>query len=605
VTTIDPDRQRGPAGQAAALAELAERHFELAMTAAPFDATVVGVDGYDAEVPDLSEEAAARQRDALAELQRRLDAIDPEALGGQDRITHAMLRRAFEDRRAELAAGWPEFTVSATGASIQTAVIAVVPKVTLGTARQAADYLERCRRLEGCLLQAVERLRRGIADGRTPPERGVRAAIAQLDAYLAGPLDGDPLLAPSPPSGLDAGDWRRRLGEIVSASVRPAMGRYLTCLREEVLPRTRPDDHSGLVHLPGGEAIYREVVRAHTTTELDPEELHRLGLELLEGLADEYRALGSRVLGTDDLGEIFARLRGDPSLRFDQAAEILGSAKDALDRADAAVPGWFGRLPAAPCRIGEMSPFEAADAVLGYYQPPSADGRRPGMHWLNTSEPRSRARYEYEALAFHESVPGHHLQFALAQELEGLPRFRRFGYVTAFCEGWALYAERLADEMGLYSGDLARFGMLSFDSWRACRLVVDTGIHQFGWSRSRAIQQMLANSALTRSNVENEVDRYVATPGQALAYMVGRLELDRLRGRALARLGGRFDVRAFHDAVLGSGGVPLSVLGEEVDRWAATEGSGDGAEGSGEPRGGAPDGGGAGGRVGPCRPPTT
>jgi uncharacterized protein (DUF885 family) len=234
-----------------------------------------------------------------------------------------------------------------------------------------------------------------------------------------------------------------------------------------------------------------------------------------------------------------------------------------------ALPGWFGRVPSVPCRVDEMSPYEAKDAVLGYYQLPSVDGSRPGVHWLNTSAPGSRTRYEYEALAFHESVPGHHLQFALAQERQELPRFRRFGYVTAFSEGWALYTERLADEMGLYSGDLARFGMLSFDSWRACRLVVDTGLHQFGWSRGRAIDYLLANSALTRTNIENEVDRYVAMPGQALAYMVGRLELVRLRELAAERLGASFDLRAFHDLVLGTGGVPLSVLAEEVDTFIA------------------------------------
>jgi uncharacterized protein (DUF885 family) len=222
-------------------------------------------------------------------------------------------------------------------------------------------------------------------------------------------------------------------------------------------------------------------------------------------------------------------------------------------------------VPRAPCRVDEMSAYEAKDAVLGYYQPPAADGSHPGVHWLNTSAPGTRTRYEYEALAFHESVPGHHLQFALAQELEELPRFRRFGYVTAFSEGWALYTERLADELGLYSGDLERFGMLSFDSWRACRLVVDTGLHQLGWSRDQAVGYMLANSALTRTNIENEVDRYVAMPGQALAYMVGRLELVRLRERAQARLGDRFDLRAYHDLVLGTGGVPLSVLAEVVD----------------------------------------
>jgi uncharacterized protein (DUF885 family) len=347
------------------------------------------------------------------------------------------------------------------------------------------------------------------------------------------------------------------------------MAAYRTCLEREVLPHARSDDRCGLCHLPDGEAIYRNAARRHTTTGRDLDELHRLGRELVAGLAEEYRALGSRALGTSDLGEILGRLRGDPSLRFHTGAEILQSARDALERANAALPGWFGRIPAVPCRVDEMSPYEAKDAVLGYYQPPSDDGRRPGIHWLNTHAPQTRTRYEYEALSFHESVPGHHLQFALAQELRDLPRFRRLGYVTAFSEGWALYTERLADEMGLYSGDLARLGMLSFDSWRACRLVVDTGIHHLGWSRARAIDYLLANSALTPGNVENEVDRYIADPGQALAYMVGRIELERLRAHARQRLGGRFDVKAFHDAVLGTGGVPLSVLDQELDRWVA------------------------------------
>ena len=224
------------------------------------------------------------------------------------------------------------------------------------------------------------------------------------------------------------------------------------------------------------------------------------------------------MLGTGDMDQVLARLRDDPGLRFATGAEILQSGRDALDRAVAALPAIVGRVPRAPCRVDEMSAYEAKDAVLGYYQPPAADGGQPGVHWLNTSAPETRTRYEYEALAFHESVPGHHLQFALAQELEELPRFRRFGYVTAFSEGWALYTERLADELGLYSGDLERFGMLSFDSWRACRLVVDTGLHQLGWSRDQAIGYMLANSALTRTNIENEVDRYVAMarPGPGL-----------------------------------------------------------------------------------------
>ena len=473
------------------------------------------------------------------------------------------------DRQEELAARWPELTVSATMSGVQTAVIATVPKVTLGTAQQAWAYLERCGKLDRYLRQAADRLRAGIDHGRTPSERGVRAAIAQLDEYLATPPAQDPLLAPDPPADVDPARWRGRLLEVVAASVRPAMLGYRACLEREVLPLARPDDRCGLCFLPDGETVYRNAARRHTTTPRDLDELHRLGQELVAGLAEEYRALESRALGTSDLAEIFGRLRGDPSLRFDTAGEILQSARDALARANAAVPDWFGRVPAVPCRVDEMSPLEAKDAVLGYYQPPSDDGRRPGIHWLNTHAPRTRTRYEYETLAFHESVPGHHLQFALAQELRDLPRFRRLGYVTAYSEGWALYTERLADEMGLYSGDLARLGMLSFDSWRACRLVVDTGIHRLGWSRSRAIDYLLANSALTPGNVENEVDRYIAEPGQALAYMVGRIELERLREHARQRLGGRFDIRAFHDAVLLGGGVPLPVLAEEIERWIA------------------------------------
>ena len=551
--------------EAEALGELAEDYFTTIMDAAPFDATVVGVRGWDAEVPDLSEAAEAETDRRLAGLERRLAGIDPARLGPQDRITLAMLGRGLADRRAELAARWPELTVSATMSGIQTAVLGLVPKVTLATPEQATDYLERCAKLAGCLDQAGDRLRAGLAAGRTPPALGVRAALRQLDTYLAGPVADDPLLVPQPPPGTDPARFRERLGDVVAASVRPAMARYRDLLAGQVTERARPDDRCGLAHVPGGEAVYLAAVAHHTTTDRAPAELHQLGLELVATLAEEYRALGEKVLGTADMDQVLARLRDDPALRFGSAAEILQSGRDALERAVAALPAVVGRVPDAPCRVDEMSAYEAKDAVLGYYQPPAADGSHPGVHWLNTSAPETRTRYEYEALAFHESVPGHHLQFALAQELEELPRFRRFGYVTAFSEGWALYTERLADELGLYSGDLERFGMLSFDSWRACRLVVDTGLHQLGWSRDQAIGYMLANSALTRVNIENEVDRYVAMPGQALAYMVGRLELVRLRARTQARLGGGFDLPAFHDLVLGTGGVPLSVLAEVVD----------------------------------------
>ena len=333
--------------EAEALGELAEDYFTTIMDAAPFDATVSGVRGWDAEVPDLSEAAEAETDRRLAGLERRLAGIDPAGLGPQDRITLAMLGRGLADRRAELAARWPELTVSATMSGIQTAVLGLVPKITLATPEQAADYLERCAKLAGCLDQAGDRLRAGLAAGRTPPALGVRAALRQLDDYLAGSLSDDPLLAP-PPAGTDAARFRERLAEVVAGSVRPAMARYRDLLAGEVLARARPDERCGLAHLPDGEAVYRAAVAAHTTTDRDPAELHRLGLELVAELEAEYRALGERVLGTADMDQVLARLRDDPALRFGSGEEILQSGRDALARAVAALPEIVGRIPRSP-----------------------------------------------------------------------------------------------------------------------------------------------------------------------------------------------------------------------------------------------------------------
>ena len=269
--------------------------------------------------------------------------------------------------------------------------------------------------------------------------------------------------------------------------------------------------------------------------------------------------------------DILARLRTDPALRFTDSAQIVATVAGALDRAEAARGDWFPPLAAPPCVIEEIDPVEAGNAPLAYYRPPGAGGLRPGAHCVLTTRPGERFSYEYEALAFHESVPGHHLQIAAAQALPGLPAYRRFldAEVCGYVEGWGLYCERLADEMGLYTSDVARLGMLSFDAWRACRLVVDTGMHYYGWSRSRAAEFMWANTATTRANVANEIDRYIAWPGQALAYMIGRREIRRLRDRAAAQLGPRFDIRGFHGAVLGSGAVPLAVLDRLVAGWTA------------------------------------
>jgi uncharacterized protein (DUF885 family) len=351
--------------------------------------------------------------------------------------------------------------------------------------------------------------------------------------------------------------------------VLPAFARYRAFVAEEVLPAARSDDRPGLAHVPGGTEAYARLARAHTSLDLAPEAIHAIGLEEVERIDAELGELAGRVLGSASVAEARRRLRGDPSLHFGTPEEVAEVARRSLERANAAIGGWFGVLPKAPCEVVEMPTHEAEHSTIAYYREPAPDGSRPGRYFVNTSRPETRPRYEAEALAFHESVPGHHLQIAIAQEIEGLPAFRRLGGSTAYVEGWGLYTERLGDEMGLYSGDLDRIGILSFDGWRACRLVVDTGMHALGWTRQAAIDFLVEHSALAPNNVANEVDRYISIPGQALAYKLGQLELLRLRASARERLGARFDIRAFHDAVLTEGGLPLPALRQVIEDWAA------------------------------------
>jgi uncharacterized protein (DUF885 family) len=268
-----------------------------------------------------------------------------------------------------------------------------------------------------------------------------------------------------------------------------------------------------------------------------------------------------------DLATILSRLRGDPELYFQNREEIETTARRALERARQALPEVLGRLPRSACEVRRIEPFEEAHSTIAYYRNPAADGSRPGTYYVNTSAPETRPRYEAEALAYHESIPGHHVQIALSQEREDLPQFRRHLGVTAFVEGWGLYAELLAEEMGLYGADLDRIGRLSFDAWRASRLVVDTGLHALGWSRQRAIDFMLANTALGRNNIVNEVDRYIVWPGQALAYKIGQREILRLRDEARQRRGASFDGRAFHDELLAHGAPGLPLIRERIEAW--------------------------------------
>ncbi|MDP9844938.1 DUF885 domain-containing protein [Streptosporangium lutulentum] len=556
------------------LAQLSAEFFQVKHTADPFSATMLGVSGFDGLVPDPSRAGSGADAAKISDIERRLQAIDPDGLNPADRINHAVLGRLAWGVRSDLEHALWETGASADGYSAPQAMMFMsVPAVSLTDAAAVEQYIQRLTALPPFLDAVLDRYRAAKADGRIPTRVGVGQAIDQLTGHLSLSLADDTLLSPRLPEGVDHDRVRARASEIVTESVRPALRRLLSGIEDELLPVARDDDRVGIRFVPGGEEGYRDAVRRHTTTDLSPEEIHQIGLDCLADLRQEWAELGGRALGTSDVAEVMSRLRDDRSLRFADGSQIVDTVADALRRAEEIRDRWFPAYDIADCVIEEINPIEAGNAALAHYRPPAGDGSRPGAHCVLTTDPQERFVYEYEALAFHESTPGHHLQIASAQTLTDLPDYRRFldAEVCGYVEGWGLYSERLADEMGLYTSDISRLGMLSFDALRACRLVVDTGMHHLGWSRQQAMEFMWDNTATTRANVRNEIDRYISWPGQALAYMIGRREIRRLRAVAEDRLGARFDIRGFHGAVLGNGAVPLGVLDQIVTGWIDTE----------------------------------
>jgi len=511
---------------------------------------------------DLTPEGRERLLAELAEFEARASTTEP--LDESDRVLldtvgyTATAWAAQLEWREEL--GWVNH---ATG--VLPSIFTFLPRLPLVTAEHGARHLRTVEELVPFLEGWSDRLAVAAAQRRAPIRHLVESTIAMLDRHLARPLSEGPLGAQAPPLDLDApaaAAWRVRLHATLDGSVTGALARLRSVLSTDVLGAARPDDRPGLVHLPGGADVYERLVRAHTTLDVSASDVHEVGLRQVERLEREYVAVAGPVLGTDDVAEIYRRLRDDPSLRYTDAASIVADATTALAKAGAAADQWFATLPQAPCVASSIE-----QGALAFYSPPAPDGSKPGTFFFNTADPTMWATFQLEAVTYHESIPGHHLQMAIAQELEGLhPLLGRY-HVTAYGEGWGLYSERLADEMGLYTGPMDRIGMLSADSMRACRLVVDTGMHALGWSRDEAIAYMTAHSPLSAVQVAGEIDRYIGAPGQALSYMIGRLEIDGLRSDAEARLGERFDVRAFHDVLLRSGSIPLPSLRRLVEAW--------------------------------------
>jgi uncharacterized protein (DUF885 family) len=558
---------------AAQLATLADGYWQGALRAFPILATAIGDRRYDGLLDDPSPEAIDGYRSRLAELRHDVEGLDAASLGEVDLVTRSALIAQIDSDDALLGSGMTAWAVDPLdGPPVQ--AFALESFQSVATLEQAHAMVERWRALGPWLDVHGANLRRELANGRVAVRAPVDRVLDQLADVLAGPDDDLPFLAPLKEGHPDWSPAERTafeegLRRAVRDGIRPALERYVAIVRDEIRPAARPDDQPGLVHIAGGAEAYARLIQAHTSLPMRAEEIHAIGLDEVARIDAELAALGERVLGTSDLPTIQERLRSDPALHFATGAEVFAKAEGALARAREAIPTWFGILPQADCVVVAMPEYEEKHSTIAYYRNPAVDGSRPGQYYINTSEPETRPRYEAETLAYHEAIPGHHLQIAIAQELTGLPEFRRHLGPTAFFEGWGLYAERLSDEMGLYSSDVDRIGILSFDAWRACRLVVDTGMHALSWTRREAIDYMGDHTALAENNIVNEVDRYIVMPGQALAYKIGQLEILRLRSEASSELGARFDVRAFHDTLLGQGAVGLETLREIVLAWVA------------------------------------
>jgi uncharacterized protein (DUF885 family) len=562
-----------PGGPATRLASLAAEIWDSQMAAHPVYATELGDRRFDDRLRDNGPGALAADARRLIAWQQKAAAIDVAALPPADRVTHSALLDflGFELELSE--AGLDAWMVDPLDGP-QVAYLNVPSFQPVRTVAEGEALVARWREIGPWIDRLIGTTRDSQRHGVSAPQALIRNVIAELDDLLGRPVEDWPLVDPA---RAEHPEWTAGQGSAHADAVRaavvdgikPAFARYRAFLADELGPAARGDDRPGLSHLPGGAEAYARLVRSHTTLGLTPDEIHRIGLDETGRIDAEFRELGGRLLGTTDQPAILERLRSDPALHFATPTEVFDVAAASLARANAAIPAWFGRPPQAPCVVIEMGAHEAKYSTIAYYRQPAADGSRPGSYYINTTAPETRPRYEAETLAFHEAVPGHHLQIAIAQELDELPAFRRLSGPTAYVEGWGLYSERLSAEMGLLSGDLDRFGIASFDAWRACRLVVDTGLHAFGWSRDRAIRFMVEHTALAENNIANEVDRYLAMPGQALAYKLGQREILRLRDKARAAFGPAFDIRAFHDVVLGQGALGLTTLGEVVDAWIA------------------------------------
>ena len=564
---------KGQADEGRRLWNLFEANWEYRMIAIPESATWRGYPGQNNRWSNLSMEAIADGKESARQTLKAILSFDRANLSEDNRLNYDLFRRDAEMaiERQQFPA---EFLVLNQMDGLPRDVPSMIAMMPSAKTKDYEDILARLGGIPVLIDQTIELLQEGLRRGIVPPKVPLRTVADQVSRQVHISPMTSPMLSKFKifPDTIPAAEQTRltEAAKVVYADeVRPALKRLHLFLRDEYVPNCRTA--VGRSSLPNGRAWYDYQIKHYTTTTLGADEIHGIGLREVNRIRSEMEAIRKQVGFEGDLYAFFEFLRTDPQFYYNTAEELLAGYRDICKRADPELTKLFRNLPRQPYGVIPVPSYIEKSVTTAYYQPGSNDAGRAGFFFANTYALKSRPKWEMEALALHEAVPGHHLQLAVADEIVGLPEFRKYGRYTGYVEGWGLYSESLGEEMGFYTDLYSKFGQLTYEMWRAIRLVVDTGIHAKGWSRQRAIDFFKANAGKTEHDITVEVDRYIVWPGQALAYKLGELKLKELRARATAELGNKFDIRSFHDEIVWNGALPLSILDRQINNWIAAE----------------------------------
>jgi len=554
------------------LVQLSNDFFQNSLDSSPTSAIMRGHKAYFDKLEELTDETFNEETKVVDEFISRLGKIEQDTLSDREKVTYGMLEFALSsnkdsllDRSWEFGAGVSGFT----GFLIDYNQQMFVPDI------ESADMLLKRLELYKRLFTQIAAVQKvGLDNNRVATERNLLRTIDQLENYLSSAIDDDPLLLVnfSPEiSESQVSEWKEKAKKIIETNVRPTVLTYMEQLKLEHLPNGRSDEKSGIMWIDGGEEAYLRALRRYTGhKDITVKDVHQVGLSEIDRLKKEFFTIGEGVFpGVTSPEEVLQNMQTDPSMRYESKEQMLQLAVDTIERAYKPLGEWFTVFPKSPCKVLPVPAASEQHAPPAYYYPPLPDGSRDGTYFLNTYKAETKSIFEAESVAFHEAIPGHHLDRTIAVELQDVPDFQKYVASTAFVEGWGLYSEQLANEMGLYSNDVQQLGRLGNDAWRACRLVLDTGMHGMGWSREKAIEFFKANSPIEEINAEIETDRYIAWPGQACSYKMGQLKIEELRRKAEKELGDKFDIRYFHDEVLCDGGITLPILENKIDTFIA------------------------------------